>query len=215
MSNLIDEDVRYYFSQDKKYLFTGHFNIKNMKRLLIILLVLFAPFAATYGQTFAVKSNLLYDLTSTMNLGVEMSLSRKVTLDISGNYNPWNFGENGKFKHIGIQPEVRYWFCEKFNGHFLGLHGHYAAYNVGGLSFLSDNMEKYRYEGNLWGGGISYGYQWILSPHWSMEAVIGAGYARLDHDKYVCVNCGEWIKKDTKDYFGVTKAAISIIYIIK
>ena len=76
-------------------------------------------------------------------------------------------------------------------------------------------MEKYRYEGNLWGGGISYGYQWILSPHWSMEAVIGAGYARLDHDKYVCVNCGEWIKKDTKDYFGVTKAAISIIYIIK
>ncbi|MCE5225876.1 MAG: DUF3575 domain-containing protein [Porphyromonadaceae bacterium] len=186
-----------------------------MKRLLIILLVLFAPFAATYGQTFAVKSNLLYDLTSTINLGVEMSLSRKVTLDISGNYNPWNFGEDGKFKHIGIQPEVRYWFCEKFNGHFLGLHGHYAAYNVGGLSFLSDNMEKYRYEGKLWGGGISYGYQWILSPHWSMEAVIGAGYARLDHDKYVCANCGEWIKKDTKDYFGVTKAAISIIYIIK
>ena len=84
MSNLIDEDERYYFSQDKKYLFTGHFNIKNMKRLLIILLVLFAPFAATYGQTFAVKSNLLYDLTSTINLGVEMSLSRKVTLDISG-----------------------------------------------------------------------------------------------------------------------------------
>ena len=80
---------------------------------------------------------------------------------------------------------------------------------------LVDNMEKYRYEGDLWGGGISYGYQWPLSTHWSIEAVIGAGYARLNHDKYVCENCGEWIKKDSKDYFGVTKAAISIIYVIK
>lgn len=186
-----------------------------MKRLLFILFILFAPFTVTYGQTVAVKSNLLYDLISTINLGVEFSLSRKVTLDISGNYNPWVFNNDAKIKHIGVQPELRYWFCEKFNGHFLGLHGHYAAYNVGGLSFLSDNMEKYRYEGDLWGGGISYGYQWPLSTHWSIEAVIGAGYARLNHDKYVCENCGEWIKKDSKDYFGVTKAAISIIYVIK
>ena len=143
-----------------------------MKRLLFILFILFAPFTVTYGQTVAVKSNLLYDLTSTINLGVEFSLSRKVTLDISGNYNPWVFNNDAKIKHIGVQPELRYWFCEKFNGHFLGLHGHYAAYNVGGLSFLSDNMEKYRYEGDLWGGGISYGYQWPL-PYWGPNGFSG------------------------------------------
>lgn len=48
-----------------------------------------------------------------------------------------------------------------------------------------------------------------------MEAVIGAGWAHLNYDKYHCGNCGEWVKSGSKDYFGVTKAAISIIYFIK
>ena len=112
-------------------------------------------------------------------------------------------------------PERRYWLCEKFNGHFLALHGHYAKYNVGGMSFLSDNMERHRYQGHLWGGGISYGYQWLLGNRWSMEAVLGVGYARLDHSKYPCATCGTIQKSEKKNYFGPTKAAVSIIYIIK
>ena len=35
------------------------------------------------------KSNLLYDATTTMNLGLEIGLARKWTLDIPVNYNPW------------------------------------------------------------------------------------------------------------------------------
>ena len=50
---------------------------------------------------------------------------------------------------------------------------------------------------------------------WSMEAVLGIGWAHLDYDKYPCATCGTVLKSDTKDYFGVTKAAISIIYFIK
>ena len=34
-----------------------------------------------------------------------------------------------------IQPELRYWPCRKFEGHFLGVHGHYAYYNVGPVSY--------------------------------------------------------------------------------
>ena len=116
---------------------------------------------------------------------------------------------------LDLKPELRYWLCEKFNGHFLGLHGHYAKYNVGGMSFLSDNMERHRYQGHLWGGGISYGYQWLLGNRWSMEAVLGVGYARLDHSKYPCATCGTIQKSEKKNYFGPTKAAVSIIYIIK
>lgn len=77
------------------------------------------------------------------------------------------------------------------------------------------NMENHRYQGNLYGAGLSYGYQWLLSDRWSMEAVLGIGWAHLDYDKYPCATCGTVLKSDTKDYFGVTKAAISIIYFIK
>lgn len=54
----------------------------------------------------AVKTNLLYDATSTFNLGFEFGLGKKWTLDVSGNYNPWTFSENRKMKHWLIQPEI-------------------------------------------------------------------------------------------------------------
>ncbi|MEG1543978.1 MAG: DUF3575 domain-containing protein [Tannerellaceae bacterium] len=186
-----------------------------MKKILFLVLLLVGMTSA-YGQKVAVKSNLLYDATSTINLGVEVGLAKKWTLDVSGNYNPWKFSEGARLKHWLVQPEARYWLCEKFNGHFFGAHLHYGEYNVGGLKFLSKNMEDYRYEGNLIGAGLSYGYQWLLGNHWSMEASIGVGYAHLDYDKYkACATCGSVLKSDTKDYFGVTKAALSIIYFIK
>ena len=41
-----------------------------------------------YSQVVGIKSNLLYDATTSLNLGVEIALDSKLTLDISGNYNP-------------------------------------------------------------------------------------------------------------------------------
>ncbi|MEG0701403.1 MAG: DUF3575 domain-containing protein [Muribaculaceae bacterium] len=166
----------------------------------------------------AVKSNLLYDATTTFNLGIEIALAKKWTLDISANYNPWKFPKDVRLKHFLIQPEVRYWQCERFIGHFFGLHAHFATFNVGALpnvSFVSDNMKQHRYEGYLYGAGISYGYHWAMSNRWSLEGVIGIGYARIHYDKFPCIKCGAYIKTDNKNYFGPTKVALNLIYIIK
>ena len=38
------------------------------------------------------------------------------------------------------------------------------------------DVKKYRYQGNTYGAGLSYGYQWILTPRWSIEGSIGVGY---------------------------------------
>lgn len=163
---------------------------------------------------FAVKTNLLYDATASFNLGIETRLSRKTTLDVSVNYNPWSFSDNRKWKHLLVQPEWRYWLCEPFHGHFLGAHGHYASYNVGNVP-LGRGLRKNRYEGWLAGAGVSYGYHRLLSDRWSVEATLGAGYAYLDYEKYECRKCGDKLKDGNKHYFGITKAGISLIYIIK
>ena len=167
----------------------------------------------TYLPKFAIKTNALYWATTTPNLGFEVALAKKLTLDVSGNYNPWEFSKNRQIKHWLVQPELRYWLCERFNGSFFGLHGHYAEYNVSNLDLFG--MGHYRYDGNLYGAGISYGYHWILNHRWSMEATIGAGYARLKYDKYECGECGEKLGHKTKNYFGPTKIGLSIIYTIK
>ncbi|WP_448777560.1 DUF3575 domain-containing protein [Bacteroides congonensis] len=184
-----------------------------MNKLAITLMLAAGTWITGQAQEVAVKTNLLYDATTTLNLGVEIGLGTKMTLDISGNYNPWRFHDY-RLKHGLIQPELRYWTCEKFNGHFFGLHGFYGKYNVGGLPFNS-NMRHNRYQGHLYGGGISYGYQWLLNDHWNLELSLGIGYAHLQDKKYPCADCGDMIKKGHHNYFGPTKAAVSIIYVIK
>ncbi|MDR1865578.1 MAG: DUF3575 domain-containing protein [Bacteroidales bacterium] len=184
-----------------------------MKHGIIIIIVGLAFIMQVKGQTISLKSNLLYDATTTVNFGMETGLSNKWTLDISGNYNPWQFNGNKKLKHWMVQPEIRYWLCERFYGHFIGLHLHYAYYNAGGIKMFG--LEHHRYQGFLYGGGISYGYQWIIGNFWLLEMSVGAGYAYGEYGKYRCEECGEKIKDDLFHYFGPTKASVSLIYLIR
>ncbi len=188
------------------------------KKIVLILLILGGCAVKTWAQQVAVKSNLLYDATATMNLGLEFGLARKWTLDIPFNYNPWKPANGRRLAHFGVQPEVRYWFCERFTRMFVGIHAHYADFNVGGWpkwSFISKNMQNNRYEGELYGAGFSFGRSWILKRRWSIEATFGVGYARVKYDKYPCAECGSKLKSGIKHYFGPTKAGISLVYLIK
>lgn len=172
------------------------------------------------GPKLALKTNILYDITATINLGVEFAVSNRWTMDISGNLNFWDFSSGTrKWKQAIIQPELRYWPCERFNGHFVGVHLHTGLFNIGGLPTLggvvSENMQHSRYQGYFYGVGLTYGYQTILSNRWSLETSIGLGYTYINYDKYPCGSCGRKIKNNSKNYFGPTKASISLIYNIK
>ncbi|MDR0506428.1 MAG: DUF3575 domain-containing protein [Dysgonamonadaceae bacterium] len=162
---------------------------------------------------FSINNNLLYSATTNINLGIEFRLDRDFTLKIPVVYNPWTFEDNKKISFILTQPELRWWFCEPFFGHFMGFNVDYAFFNTGGIG--TDYMKHHRFEGNLYGAGLSYGYQFYLGKRWNLEMSIGAGYAYLDYDVYYCESCGEFIKKETKHYIGLKQVGISLIYIIK
>lgn len=166
-----------------------------------------------------VKSNLLYNSTATINLGMEVGLGKRTTLDVSGNYNNWTFSGNRKFKHWFYQPEFRLWNCERFNGGFWGLHAHYGQYNVGGMMpwgiGKNSRFADHRYEGWFAGGGVSYGYHWMLGGRWGLEASLGLGYAYLEYDKFGCERCSEKLASQTKHYFGPTKIGLTLIWAIK
>ena len=178
-------------------------------------------YGSVYGLTetpyFAIKTNLLYDLATIPNLATEFALDHNVTLDLSFNWNPWTYNkeENTKFKFFLFQPELRYWTCEAFRGHFFGIHGHYAYYNVGHVPSppFPEAMNQYRFEGQLAGAGVSYGYHWIMGPRLSLEGEIGAGYARLWYDKYPCQSCAKLLTSEKKNYWGLTRAGINLIYL--
>ncbi|MFR9165511.1 MAG: DUF3575 domain-containing protein [Dysgonomonas sp.] len=187
-----------------------------MKNLLLIILLL-VSFVKIDAQQIAVKNNLVYDLTLTPNLGLEFKLNKKFTLDILGGYNPFTFNDDKRFKHWLVQPELRYWFCESFNGTYMGLHAHGGEFSVAGLDLpfgMFPTLKDHRYEGYYVGGGVSIGHHWILSKRWSIEANIGAGYAYVDYDKYGCKTCSPKLKSGSRNYIGVTKIGVSFIYFI-
>lgn len=189
------------------------------KALLIFLTFLCWGWGNASAQKAAMKTNALYWATSTPNLALELGLADRWTLDVTGGYNPWTLNEkkNRKLKHWLVMPEARYWLCEAFQGHFFGLHSGYAYYNLSNvrLPLQKKSMKDHRYQGWATGLGLSYGYSWILGKRWNLEASIGLGYVYTQYDQYECITCGEHQGKKDKHYFGPTKAAVSIIYMLK
>lgn len=191
-----------------------------MKRIFIILFATCISLLATEGkaQTFALKTDLVKWGTASFNIEPEVKVGPKSTLALALSWNPFTFSDNKKWRHIWIQPEYRYWFCAPFGGHFIGVHPIYSHYNAGNVQFtfgLFDELKDYRFQGDLFGAGIGYGYHWILSNRWSIEAEIGIGAVYTSFDKYECATCGDKIGSDHKVRLMPTKAAVSLIYIIK
>lgn len=173
------------------------------------------------AQKVAVKTNLLWDGLATVSLGAECGLAPRWTMEVSGNYNGWNMSHFRRRKHWFIQPEARYWLCERFAGHFFGMHLHGGKYNLGKLkndvSFLGTDFSELsdkRYQGWFAGGGVAYGHAWILGKHWNFEGEIGIGYAYSRYDCYPCATCGTKIEEnEPHHYVGPTKLALNLVYL--
>ena len=105
-----------------------------MKRFALLFAIVFLGISSSSAQKVGIKTNLLYDATATVNLGVEIGLHQRWTLDISGNFNAWSRNESTKWKHWFVQPEARYWFCDRFAGHFVGAHLLAGAFNFGNIN---------------------------------------------------------------------------------
>ena len=191
------------------------------KYFLIIFALCVSGFSnKLFAQDWAVKTNLLYDATTTINLGVETAVAEKWTIDLSGNWNPFQFSDNKKWKHWMAQPEVRYWTCRKFGGHFFAAHLLGGQYNIGNIDFIPDflgtpfsELKDHRFEGWFAGAGIGYGYAWMLGKHWNLEAQLCIGAAYTAYDKYYCPKCGEKVGPGDHIYYGPTKAAINLVYL--
>ena len=149
-----------------------------------------------------------------------MALAPKWSFDLSGNLNAWTVNSH-KWKHWMVQPEVRYWFCQELQGHFVGAHALGGQYNVGnidlGFKMLGTdfrNLKDRRYQGWYGGLGVAYGYSWILGRHWNLEAELGLGWIYTKYDVYPCAHCGTKLAKDrSHNYFGPTKVALNIVHV--
>ena len=193
--------------------------MKSIK--FVMLCIALSLSSAAVGQKVALKTNLIGDALLNPNLGIELGIAPKWSLDVPASFNAWNLSHDRKWKHWYVQPGVRYWFCDRMAGHFVGMHLYGGQYNIGGwdghVKFLNTDFRRLkdsRFQGWFAGAGISYGYSWILGKHWNIEAEIGFGWAYTRYDRFECAGCGRKVESDrVHNYVGPTKAAINMVYV--
>lgn len=172
------------------------------------------------GQPFlGVKTNLLYLATTSPNAIVEFSLAKKWTFNTAIGFNAWDFdparNDEISLRHWLVQPELRYWFCQAFEGHLVGVHGIYSQFDAGNIPYIKGEIQDYIYRGFAYGGGVSWGYHFPLAKRWGLEVTAGFGFLILDYDKYNCLDCLEYLGSFKRNYVGPTKLGVSLVLMIQ
>jgi hypothetical protein len=200
------------------------------RKITFILLFFFSFGIASNAQKFAVKTNGLYLATATPNLGLEAAMGERWTIEIEGGYNPWTFDveKNMKIKHWLVSPEFRYWFCNSFQGHFIGINGNYTQYNIGSLPFNVPNvfvtlsgpettpdLQNARVEGWAVGAGLTYGYAFPITRRWNLELTCGLGWWYTIYDQFESRPCGLFQQRVEKHLLGPSTLGVSFVYMIK
>ena len=161
----------------------------------------------TSSRYVAVKTNLAAWAGTIMNLAADVQVSEHFSVELPVLWCPWYVSDKHAVKTFTIQPEARYWLSKPGKGHFFGVHAHVGWFNV------KWNRDRYQdTDRPLLGAGISYGYLLPFNAHWAGEFTLGAGYANMRYDTYYNIGNGARIDTRTKNYWGITRVGLSVVY---
>lgn len=188
------------------------------RNVLYIVLLFFQIIGSSsiYAQHIAINNNVLLDAAGALSMGVEIPCSGKTSVEAYASIRPWKRSEQSVHKHWLMQTQYRIWPCQVMNGFFYGPYAHVGEFNIGNheLFFgLLSGLKPNRFEGWLIGGGMGVGYEYALAKHWNICAEVGVGYTYINYKKYDCEVCGRMKDAKVYHYFGVSRLALSFIYI--
>lgn len=181
--------------------------------------VVIPDYVTRYKQTVAaVKTNLLYDAVTALNVEVEVPVGDRISLMVEDVFPWWEYGNKYCFQHWEMGAEARYWFrpwdvhgTEKLRGFFAGLYGMSAKYD-----FQWDRSVNY--QGEYWSAGISGGWCTPVGrTKWgNLELSLGLGYLYSDWRHYYPTDSYDKLIRDRYRvgnliHWGPTKAKVSLV----
>ena len=187
------------------------------------------------AQTLALRNNLLYDATLTPNIGAELRIDSAWTAGVNIGLNAWDIdkSKNKKWRHFLIAPNIRRYFGHKSDKpassslwgipadasrhiSYLELDAIFSHFNVGNTKIpfgLYKSIQDRRLQGDLFALGGKYGYSWILSRDWRLEAEAGIAIGYAWFKEYDCDHCGTFYGKGDR-IFLLPQLGINVVYII-
>jgi len=169
--------------------------------------VALSPASATTTRTvFNLRTNLLYWAAATPNIGLQWRITPSYGIKIDGGYSKWEYnGENKIQKLWFINPEVRRYMLEN-KRFYMGLGATLGEYNL--------KLGSTGYQGSVYGGALTVGYQLSMGRHFSCDFNIGLGAAHLTYDTFGVIDGVRVFKakKVSKTIFGPTQIGVSLIW---
>ena len=175
---------------------------------------------------FALKSNMLSDVTGMLNLGIEVPVGNRFSLMVDGSYGNW-VTKNDKYAMKGVfgSVEARYWFTsfktiesdymrdkKSLSRFFIGLHG------IGGGKY--DVQVKKGIQGDsFYAFGVNGGYSLSLNRSLNLEFNLGIGAVHTPQCRYFNEpEEGHLIWRKTKNDVSIfpmiTKLGVSLVWMI-
>jgi len=184
--------------------------MKKMKKIIPVILLALSLALPLKAQR-AFKTNILYDLTLSVNFGAEFLVAPQWSVDATVSVNEWT-----KWKNVMFAPEVRYWIREGMEGGFFAgnvIFGYGDAGLVKLPKILSIDFSKwedFRYKGPIFGIGAGYGYSFPIGADWNLELEACLGLVHFKYDKYDA--SGEEVATGVhKNYFYPTKLCVNLV----
>lgn len=172
-----------------------------------------SPALQYFSMPLALKTNLLLDAVSALNLGVSIPLGTHYSIDADLCFPWWHVGNRFALEYQRLTLEGRYWFNPRgkaLTGHFLGLYG------LVGRGDVQLGRELCYQSPFLWSAGVRYGYSFPLSARWNLELSGALGYARIGYVHYVPSEDWSVLWKDSGNegvlsYFGPTSLGVTLV----
>ncbi len=167
----------------------------------------------------ALRTNLLYDATLSPNLGVDVRVDSTWTVGLLAGLNAWDIDKekNKKWRHMLFSFRARKYVNDSvFHKGYFEADAIYSHFNVGNVKFplgLYKTVRERRLQGDLLALGGKYGYSWILSRDWRIEAEAGVAIGYAWFKEYDCPHCGTYYGKDDR-IFLLPQLGVNIVYII-
>ena len=172
----------------------------------------------TKQPRMALRTNLLYDATLSPNLGVDVRVDSAWTVGLLVGINAWDIdkAKNKKWRHALFSLRARKYRDSLFHKGYYEADVIYSHYNVGNTKIpfgLYSAVKDHRLQGDLIALGGKYGYSWILSRTWRIEAEAGVAVGYAWFKEYDCPHCGTFIGNGDR-IFLLPQLGINVVYII-
>lgn len=166
----------------------------------------------TATPRWALSGNLLSWATLAPNIGAEVYIGRKWSVAADASFGMWGFGHTTHTAQTwSAGGEARYWLQTARHG----FHRTHIGVSLRGGKF-DDTFFSNGSRGNALLAGLTVGYRFRLpGNHWRVDAGLGAGYIRLDYDKYLYnrrFGAYELKGNRTRGLLGLTDLHVSLVY---